>query len=208
MSTPSVTTLGPKEVYPGRPFTDVRNTEADLATLDFIRAHLHALIHGLLPCVNDGQLQGRTPRGRYRIVLLQRNALLGNDQLTVVGFCGQRRQDADPVPLMGVDAELVAELQHHPYMLAYCSHEQSDGNWINLVVMDATAQLQRWRESVRHIYAARQLSPDYYASIRLHAGILPQGLASPGIQLSRTMYYDFSAGWWQAMRVTEHGPPL
>jgi hypothetical protein len=203
MNAPSIITLGPKEVPPDRPFTDVRNTEADLATLDFIRAHLHALVHGLLPCVNDGQLQGRTPRGRYRIVLLNRTALLGEDLLTVVGFCGQRRVYADPVPLMDVDRELVAELYHHPYMLAYCSHEQPDGDWINLVVMDASAQIERWRESVRHLYAARQLSPDYYASIRLHAGVLPSGLTSPTIQLSRTMYYDFSGGWWQALRVTD-----
>jgi hypothetical protein len=202
MTQQEMITLDPYATYADKPFTDLANTWADLMVLDSIRTHLRAMLNGLPECVNNGQLYGQLfERYHYRVVLLNRRDLLGDQPMNIVGFCGQRRPDVNPGLLTKLDAELVDELSNHPYMLAYSSHEQPDGNWVNLVVMSSAPQVERWRASARHAYAARELSPDYYATIRLHSGRLAAGLNSPGLQLTRTMYYDFQAGgWWQAVR--------
>lgn len=204
MSTPTIAQLSALERLPDRPFTDPAHTCGDLDRLDAARAKLRAILNGLPPCASDGQITGRDPDGcRYRVIILDRAALLRHDPIAAVGFCGQRRPGSDPQMMGEVDAELVAELSRHPEMLGYSSHEQPDGNWVNLVLMRSPAAAQAWREGARHIYAARELSPGYYISIRLHSGWLPCGLDSPAIQLKRTTYYDFGCGWWQAVRLHE-----
>lgn len=206
MTSLELITLDPQAAFADRPFTNPTNTWADLMVLDSIRTHLRATISVLPSCVNNGQLYGQLfERYHYRVVLLNRRDLLSDQPMNIVGFCGQRRPEANLALLTQLDAELVTELSNHPYMLAYSSHEQPDGNWINLVVMSSTPQVQRWRESARHAYAARQLSPDYYATIRLHSGQLAAGLDSPVLQITRTMYYDFQDGWWQAVRPLADG---
>ena len=103
-----------------------------------------------------------------------------------------------------VDSRLVEEMRTQDHMLCYCSVEREDGNWCNLVLIRTPQGIDHWREGHQHSYATHVLSPQCYQWIRLHNGVLPQGLASPHIELTRTKYYDFGSGDgndWRAVRV-------
>lgn len=208
MSAASFIPLGPAELVADRAFTDPRHSQADLAQLEYMRACLIAALgqHSLAVGAAAGQPQidylAEPDKRQHRLVLAARERLLRADALTVVGFFGQRRADANPDLLGSIDEELLGEFVRHQYVLSYSSLELPDGNWGNLVVLEHAGGIEHWRTSPRHAYAARELSPQFYASIRLHNGRLPRGLHTPAIELTSTKYYDFQQGWWQALRLT------
>ena len=45
-----------------------------------------------------------------------------------------------------------------------------------------------------HKYAAYRLAHSYYEWIRLHNGVMPEGLDHMEMQLQKTKYYTFQAG--------------
>lgn len=195
------------EIVFGRPFTDPDKIQADFAALEQIRAALHATVRAMPVDPEPGlALHLQQPDGRaHRIVILNRLGLLASAPMAVVGFFGQRRPEADPAMLQDLDAELIEELQAHPSMLSYSSCELNCGGWANLVVLADPQGARRWRESARHVFAASQVAPRYYATVRIHNGALPAGLASPALLHVRTLYYDFAdTGWWQAIRSASH----
>lgn len=203
MRPPEPQLLGPTETVTGRPFTDPDKIETDFAALEQIRATLHATVRAMPVDPEPGTtLHLQQPDGRaHRIIILNRLRLLSNAPMSVVGFFGQRRPEADPSMLQELDAELIEELNAHPSMLSYSSCELSHGAWANLVVLADPQGARRWRESARHVFAASQVAPRYYTTVRIHNGALPGGLASPALIHVRTLYYDFSeGGWWQAIR--------
>jgi len=71
----------------------------------------------------------------------------------------------------------------------------SDGmlkdSWYNLVLLSDAAVREHVKGSTTHAYAAYQLAPLYYEWVRLHHGILPNGLAQGDMQLLSTKYYTF-----------------
>jgi hypothetical protein len=134
------------------------------------------------------------------MVILSRQLLLNAYQLTVVGFFGEKRGEANLALLQDVDTELVQEFLDHVSVLSYSSLELSDGNWANMVLLLGAEGIQHWRASQKHAYAARELAPQLYHTIRLHNGVLPGGLSSQ-LLLRSTKYYEFHGqGLWQAMR--------
>ena len=194
--------LSTTELLPNRPFTHTRNTELDLSDLERIRTMLREALQ--MPNTAD-EISGDA----YRFVILNREALLTAQPITVVGFCANRRGYLSPALLEEmnvVDGDLMRELAQHPDMLTYSSIQLPDGNWKNLVLLRSEAGVGHWRNSHRHVYAANMLSPHYYANVRLHNGVLPQGLASPNIILASTKYYDFESDpIWRAIRaITTH----
>jgi len=140
--------------------------------------------------------------GRFhRVVILEREPLLADAELAFVGFFGHRRVEADPTPLQEIDIELIQEFLDHPHVLSYCSLELADGNWANMVLLRSADGIERWRGSRKHAYVARELAPLYYTGIRIHNGVLPDGLASPHLSLLCTKYYDFQGPeLWRAIR--------
>lgn len=203
--------LGAADDCPERPFTHPNHTSADLGHLRTIAASLRRYLAGPRPG------PGRRPEvahqtdaaGRpLRLVVCDEAALGSASALGVVGFFGQKRADAVAGRLDRVDEELLEEFLQHPYILAYCSQELADGNWGNLVVLGALEAGQQWRGSERHRYAAEELSPHYYASVRIHNAHLPDGFdAGRELVLLRTKYYDYAAaGHWRGVR--EQTPPL
>lgn len=206
MTTHAPLEIAPTELLFDRPFTAPARTAADFAVLEQIRATLLATLRS----VPDDHQRGdivfpREPSGlSHRVVLLDREALLSADgAMAVVGFFGQRRPEADVDAMEGLDMELVGELRSHPLMLSYSSRELPEGGWANMVLLADPQGASSWRESARHAYAARKIAPGYYETIRIHNGLLPQGLASPALLHVRTSYYDFTGGgWWQAVRGT------
>jgi hypothetical protein len=87
-------------------------------------------------------------------------------------------------------------------VLSYSSLELDGGDWGNLILLDGDAARQRWRDGERHAYAARELAPRHYTSVRLHQGILTGGVdAGRDPILRRTRYYDYQAAvTWCAER--------
>lgn len=215
MSTSNYISLGPSERVSDRPFTNPEHNADDLAMLEYIAERVryvldqpHAVHHYPRPFVLYLPEPGRL---RLRIAITNPDELLSNkDDLVVVGFCGQKRPEADRSQVEAVDMELVGEFLQHPYLLSYSSLELKCGNWCNLVLFSNEQGLNHWAASTRHAYAALQLAPQYYLSIRLHNGVLPDGLMSGHkITLTRTKYFDYQGGTlWRAVRELQpvYGP--
>ena len=102
-----------------------------------------------------------------------------------------------------MDDQLVTELPHHPGILSYSSIELADGNWGNLIVLRSTADGERWRDGERHTWAASELAPAHYSSVRLHNGQFTGGLLSGREPvLLRTRYWDYQVSpAWRAEHV-------
>ena len=196
-------TLNPNQQLVDRPFTDIENSQQDLAYLERMRLALPGILAALPD--NTGEQIGDLPTGHaYRVVTTNKAALLGASSLFAVGFCGTRVPNVS-TELMAdmdvIDGDLIAELYRHPAIVCYASLQIEDGNWRNLVLLLDGAGVGHWRESIRHLYATDVLSPSYYTCVRLHNGQLAQGLRSEHIDLISTKYYDFqTAEPWRAIR--------
>jgi len=208
MSTSTIIRLGWHDHIPDRRFTEPEHIERDVAILDLMRARLYDTLLRSDIAAGDSlnrelyiQYIKEEPERLHRMVILSRQLLLNAYPLTVIGFFGERRGEANPALLQDVDTELVQEFLHHSYVLSYSSLELADGNWANMVLMLGAEGIQHWRASHKHAYAARELAPQFYHTIRLHNGALPNGLSSPNLTLSSTKYYEFHGqGLWRAER--------
>ncbi len=129
--------------------------------------------------------------GYGRFVLNHTEVLQSAQNLYLVGFFGQRRPGAGRIAIDEMDMTLQGEFGAYPAVLGYCTMRLSDGNYGNLVLISVDSVREHWRESTHHQYAAAELAPAYYASVRLHNALLRGGLKpGPDIQLARTKYYD------------------
>lgn len=204
MPTPTdFTRLGGSDILPDRPFTNSDQNAEDLLHLQYMLSKLRQLL-------SQPETIPAQPRpyvlfleesgGRcHRIALARLEELLTLAELTVVGFCGAKRPEANRAPLDAVDAELLNEFMQHPHLLSYSSLEVEGGDWRNLVLFSHPQGIGHWAISMKHAYAAQVLSPTYYRHVRLHNGLLPGGLMSGGeIVLTRTKYYDYQdpSPWW------------
>lgn len=209
--TDSYTPLAEAETAPDFPFTDPAHSLTDLAHLRHIAGRLRTALRAAgaeAAGLRHHRLRTAEPDGRaLRLVLCNGAELLRPAPMPVVGFFGQRRADAEYGPIGRVDEELLEEFLQHPHIIAYCSLELPCTNWGNLVVMSSPQAPQQWNGSERHRYAAQELAPRYYASVRIHNAELPEGLLSGGdLVLRRTKYYDYqTAARWRGWR--ELTPP-
>jgi len=199
-------TLHPSELVPGRSFTNLENNVKDLATLEYIANRLRYVLSQreairLYPQPLVLYLPEPGER-RLRIAITDPEQLRAEADLTIVGFCGQKRPSADRSQLNEVDLELVSEFLDHPDLLSYNSLELEGGNWCNLVLFSHPRGILHWATSAKHAHAARKLAPKYYQAIRLHNGLLPGGLFSGSkIILTRTKYYHYQGrSIWRAIR--------
>jgi hypothetical protein len=204
----NLTRLGQFERVLDRRFANPEHSYADVLILEYMRARLRETLGEAAMALGDPPkrelsiLSIKEDGERlHRMVVLSRQQLLDAAALTVVGFFGHKRASADPTILADVDTDLLLEFLHHNYVLSYSSLELPDGNWANLVLLLDASGIEHWRVSQRHAYAARELAPLFYKTIRLHNGTLPGGLAAPQLVLLSTKYYDYSDdNWWHAIR--------
>jgi hypothetical protein len=140
-------------------------------------------------------LSFREADGRgHRIVLTNLEALSRRADMVMVGFFGQRRSGVERQPLYGTDSELIDDLSGHPEIVSYSSLELPDGESGNLVLALGEDGLDRWQRSPRHSHVAHVLAPRHYASVRIHKGRLPGGLAACAeIELRATRRLNFMA---------------
>ena len=197
--------LGFSDIVAGRPFTNPEGSAFDLTVLQYmvetvcrILKEPRAILNQPRPVVLYlNEVGGRS----HRIALSRPEALLNCNDLTVVGFCGQRRHGVDRGPLDAVDEELIAEFPQHDELLSYSTLQLESGDSCNLVLFSQPQGILHWASSDRHALAAR-MAPRYYTVIRLHTAILPGGImANNKLALIRTKYYDFQEEpLWQAVR--------
>jgi hypothetical protein len=198
--------LGPRETAQGREFTDPAHTRLDLKA---VARMLEALRHGLMGAAGwpagprPWVFETREPDGRaHRTVVCDEGRLGTGRDVTWVGFFAEKRRDRDPSPLTMMDDKLIGEFPAHPEVLSYSSIELDGGDWGNLILLEDEAACDRWREGERHAYAARELAPYHYTTVRLHRGVVPGGgLGGRLPVVYRTKYYDYRGDTvWRGVR--------
>jgi hypothetical protein len=205
MITTTLVQLTPFEFVAGRPFTIPEASRVDLAILQYMVETLCRILiqpQAIPPEPRPLLLFLEEIGGRlHRIALSKPELLLKPDDLTVVGFCGQKRQGVDRAPIDAADEELLNELPQYVHLLSYSTLQLECGNACNLVLFNHPQGVYHWAASEKHTQAVN-LSPSYYTVIRLHNAILPGGVMSNNrLVLLRTKYYDFQDDPpWQAIR--------
>ena len=202
--------LRPDELVPGRPFTDPANTRADERALRRLLSHLRRRARrwarertaGGAVVLRETDAAGH----RHLLVVPDTEALLETCDLTVVGFFGRPRADADAALLFGLEDELVQGM--HAYaahgLLTYYDVELVKDKYGNLILFSSPDGPLRWRENEVHRRAV-EISPRNYPEIRLHQGLVPGRLLEPGVlRVWRTRYIAYDDGEvWRAVRSFE-----
>ena len=190
----------------GRPFTNSDNSEEDLATMRHMARQLTDTYSDPIAC---DFTPGKRPvcqsdsKGRhFRIYYIQPSLLFSLKSLTVVGFFGQKRPNADVRPLLKADKRFEKEFYNHEGLLSLSTVRLPNGDFGNLVLFTTPEAKDRWNFSQPHYDTVSKISPPYYKSIRLNNGFLPDGLASPDtLELMRVKYLDYdSIPPWRAIR--------
>ncbi len=170
----------------------------DLVILSYMAQRIYVTLYLLDEPVDPSQpLLYYAEEGRkhtHRIAIYRPEELMRNSSLDLVGFVSAKLKPGRPQvikEIRAVDKKLIVEFISTPGLLSYSSLELRDGRWCNLVLFSGRETRVHIRNSETHAYAAYQLSPRYYAWIRLHSGIMPGGLACNEMILQKTRYYEF-----------------
>lgn len=134
---------------------------------------------------------------KQRISLYKPQELLLPRSLSFVGFVSGRQSALSSSILNEVakiDELMIAELVNITGIFSYSSLEVRPDRWYNLVVFRDAETKTHLKNSHIHAYAAYQLAPQYYEWIRLHNGIMPDGLAQQKLHVQSTKYYTFLKG--------------
>jgi hypothetical protein len=177
---------------------NIQQDNHDLVILRYMAQRIYVTLYLLDEPVNPARPllyyseEGHTHT--HRIAIFRPQELQVMSQVHFVGFISGKLKPGSPQvidEIHSVDKKLVVELINTPGLLSYSSLELRDGSWCNLVLLSDLEAKTHIRNSETHAYAAYQLSPRYYAWIRLHSGIMPGGLAHNEMFLQKTRYYEF-----------------
>jgi len=189
-----------------RPFTSPGLYPRDLAILGYMLEDLRGLLtriaEGRLTIAPYAPIEWVVLDLKRRVVICDAVKLHHRKSAQLVGFFGERRLDRDGSSLEEANFEIVLEFQKYPGILSYSSMELADGNWANLVLHNVAEDRETWRASEIHARAARELSPLFYRTVRIHNGTLPDGvMGNRSIVVERTKYWDYgSTKVWHAVR--------
>jgi hypothetical protein len=203
MTMPISLTAG--DILAERPFTHPHHTDSDRTVLRQLAAFLYPVAGRWQQVEGRPQphvIQTSNPAGQsHRIILIRPRTLLRQRPLTLVGFFGQRRPQADDSRLHPLDEILVGELPDHPTLLSYSSVALPCGNYANLVLFARPEGKQQWSQSQTHAQAVA-LAPDFYASVRIYNGHFPAGLQPDFLPVLDTVkYFDYQTQpLWRAVR--------
>ena len=198
--------LGVDELVETRPFTHPTHSKADL---DRLRAMVHQLVDTYDDPVVCDFAPGKKPicksdpQGRhFRIYYIQPQRLFRWKPITVVGFFGHKRPDADIRPLIKADKMFEEYFPEHPGLLSLSTVRLPAGDFANLVLFTDPESKDAWNTSQPHYDTVSEISPPYYESIRLNNGILPDGVDFPDeLRLTQVRYLDYSTNPpWRAVR--------
>lgn len=200
------TILGAVDFVQDRPFTHPDHISADLNLLRYLARELRLMLSHparqiAAPRTFCLQSEGEQDWER-RVVLVQPERLRAVRPITVVGFFGQRRSNADAVAATNFDTILLTEFPKQPDLLSYSTTMLADGNYANLVLFASEDGPRHWSRSVAHAQAASVFAPSYYETVRIYNGCLPNGIGDPhNLHLTRTKYFDYlTRPLWYAVR--------
>ena len=168
----------------------------DLIVLRYMAQNIHEVLYGLgQPFAGSFPLSyslNVRHHRQQRVILYDPEFLLRNTTLSFVGFVSGKHKTVDPSidnEMQRVDALLTKELIDAPGLLCYSSLELYTGKWYNLVLLANFNIKTHLRNSPTHCYGAYQLATRYYEWIRLHSGIITDGLSRSILHLQKTKYY-------------------
>ncbi|MEM7801592.1 MAG: hypothetical protein AAF633_20520 [Chloroflexota bacterium] len=194
------------QAIPGRDFTHPAYIPFDERILKYMLLRVSKLVTksfktSIPDVVEEREFDGRN----HRLMLLNRRALLDETPLSLVGFFGHKRPQADPLPMVKMDKALREELKTHAGILSYSSMELTCGNYANCVILKDEEAKLHWARSQNHKQTAEIDAPSYYYSVRIYNGRLPFGLPqSERLQLNVIKYYHYERQpVWQAVRSLE-----
>lgn len=202
----AVMTLGATDFVEDRPFTHPDHISADAEILRYLARQLRLMLSHPARKIATPRTFCLQPNGEsnweQRTVLVQPERLQEIRPITVVGFFGHRRADANATTAARFDETLLAEFPQQPDLLSYSTTLLRDGNYANLVLFANEDGLLHWSRSVAHTQAASVFAPDYYQTVRIYNGRLPAGIASPEqLRLTRAKYFDYlTLPLWYAVR--------
>ena len=198
--------LSVEERLSDRPFTHPEHSIEDLQRMQHMTRQLAETYNDPVVCdFTPGKrpVCQSDPNGRhFRIYYIRPNMLFTLKSLTVVGFFGQKRPDADIKPLLEADTRFEKEFHKHKGLLSLSTVRLPSGNFANLVLFADPESKDQWNFSQPHYDTVNKISPPYYSSIRLNNGFLPDGLASPdALELQQVKYLDYDSNPpWRAIR--------
>ena len=198
--------LSAKQTVAGRPFTDPGHSADDLAVMRHMARQLVDIYDDPVVCdFHPGKrpiCKSDTQKRFFRIYYIQPDLLFTLTNLTVVGFFGQKRPQADIQPLLDADKKFETTFHDHPGLLSLSTVRLPNGDFANLVLFTDDEAKDKWNFSPLHAEIVPKVSPPYYRSIRLNNGRLPQGLDAPdALFLERTRYIDYDSDPpWRALR--------
>lgn len=187
----------------GQELRDVRGVniskgKLDLIVLRYMARRIHLTLYHLGEPTTKSKpllykLQERHGR-THRIAIYRYQELLLKRPLAFVGFISGRQRNLPSSILCAiemVDKQLIEELVSSPGILSYSSLELHNGNWFNLVLLNDVKAKAHIKGTETHTYAAYHLAPRFYEWIRLHNGIMPEGLDHAEMKLQKTKFYTF-----------------
>ncbi len=199
--------LKPNQFIPDRIFTHPDHIFYDQRLLAYMARRLSLLFetgqmtphHPRMSTLNLIEPDGRS----HRIIVARPKELTCASELTVVGFFGQRRvHGVEHLPMDSTDHLLVETMRDHDGLYSYSTQELTCGNFVNLVIFRDEEAKNFWGRCPVHARFAHEISPQYYYTIRIYNGHLPNGLPkSDQLALQSVKYYDYqSQPMWQAAR--------
>jgi hypothetical protein len=183
-------------------FVAVKKGKLDLIVLRYMARRLHLTLHQLdarILTISDQPFIYHLPeryRRTHRIAIYKYQELLFRSNFTFVGFISHKQKDLQPhiiAEIAATDHKLVNELVSNPDILSYSSLELRNGDWCHLVVMNNANAKTHLKNTKTHAYPALQPADHSYEWIRLHNGIMPEGLDHTEMHLQKTRHYSFTA---------------
>ncbi len=198
--------LSPTDIINERPFTHPAHILAEMKILRTMIDRLCLVIenHPIQTPLSYPVIVSEPDGRSHRLALIHPERLRQPGALVAVGFFGQRRSGVFSAPVDEMDAILVAELVEYPGLLSYGTLALRDGNFGNLILFENLRAKNHWSGGKIHARAVT-LAPDYYYSVRIYNGILPDGItASSTLRLTEVKYFDYqSQPLWRATRKLE-----
>lgn len=201
-----VTILSPDQLLPNRRFTDPQWTVEDHQLLCYMAEQVCMLLRHPAANLEDQIVVRLQPSADsdwiHRIIIVQPKRLNEIRPITLVGFFGQRNPHSSIDLGAQTDRMLQVEFPQQPDLLSYSTLMLSDSNYCNLVLFASPAGIVTWSQSNTHRYAVTEFAPRYYRSVRIHNGLLPDGIHHfQTLRIEITKYLDYrSQPLWYAER--------
>lgn len=190
------TSLAAGEEVPGRPFTRLERTLADLETLERMRAAVRRRLRA-----GRGAGMWQANGDRHWLVAPDPGLLLEGKPVAAVGFFGQARGDVDHQPIVRLEHELLGRAPSFPALVSYHNVRFASGQWGNLVTFLDERGAGEVRSDSTHLEAVARTAVHYH-SVRLHRLRLADGPCGPARpELVETLLLDFDCSPpWRGLR--------